>query len=63
MALAALALVVFGAYENYPVKTPVLGNVVPVLGTITGVVRILVVLQHRRMFSHIIGKLLLRPIE
>jgi len=47
------------------IKTPVLGNAVPVLGweTKTGVVRILIIFQPRPMFSHINGKLSPRPFE
>jgi len=46
-------------------KTPDLGNAIPVLvmKLKKGVVRILVIFQHRFMFSHINGKLSPRPFE
>ena len=47
-------------------KTPVLGNARYTrfgYETKTGIVRILVIFQHRPMFSHINGKLSLRPFE
>jgi len=46
-------------------KTPVLRNAKPCFWceTKTGVLRILVIFQDRRMFSHINGKLSLRPFK